>query len=75
MIDQGFELRSVSGSHHNYRLRVGEHEFSYTIPAHGKSINAVYVRRVLELIDEAISAQEKLEAASKEQDETGNGDE
>jgi predicted RNA binding protein YcfA (HicA-like mRNA interferase family) len=44
----GFELDSVSGSHHVFR----RNETIIPIPVHNTRVKIVYVKRVIELIEE-----------------------
>ena len=46
---EGFRLDRVTGSHHVFK---GE-GITFVIPVHGNRVKSVYVRRVIELIEEA----------------------
>ena len=44
---EGFYLERVTGSHHIFKYA----ETTFVIPVHNNSIKAIYVRKVLELIN------------------------
>ena len=46
---EGFYLDRVKGSHHVFKYA----ETSFVIPVHNNRVKAIYVRKVLELIDQA----------------------
>lgn len=48
----GFTLARVSGSHHLYEYESGEIWRQISIPVHGRKVKTIYVRKVIELIDE-----------------------
>jgi predicted RNA binding protein YcfA (HicA-like mRNA interferase family) len=45
---EGFVLDRISGSHHIFKRG----SVTFVIPTHGNKVKAVYVKRVLEIIDE-----------------------
>jgi len=48
LLGEGFVRDRVTGSHHVYsRGRI-----TFVIPVHGKSVRSVYVKRLIELIEE-----------------------
>ncbi len=46
---EGFYLDRVTGSHHIFKYA----ETTFVIPVHNNKVKAIYVRKVLELIDRA----------------------
>jgi predicted RNA binding protein YcfA (HicA-like mRNA interferase family) len=46
---EGFHLDKVKGSHHVFKYA----ETSFVIPVHNNRVKAIYVRKVLELIEQA----------------------
>jgi predicted RNA binding protein YcfA (HicA-like mRNA interferase family) len=49
LLQEGFALDRVAGSHHIFK-RVG---VTFVIPVHKNRVKSVYVKRVIELIEEA----------------------
>lgn len=49
LIGEGFVLDRVSGSHHVYCREA----VTFVIPVHGKRVKSVYVRRLIEIIEES----------------------
>lgn len=49
LLQEGFELDHVTGSHHIFK-RPG---ITFVIPVHNNRVKSVYVKRVIELIEEA----------------------
>jgi predicted RNA binding protein YcfA (HicA-like mRNA interferase family) len=49
LLQEGFELDRVAGSHHIFK-RVG---VTFVIPVHKNRVKSVYVKRVVEIIEEA----------------------
>ncbi len=47
LLDDGFVLDRVTGSHHIFR-RDG---ITFVIPVHKRKVKAIYVRRVLEILE------------------------
>ncbi|MBZ0278184.1 MAG: type II toxin-antitoxin system HicA family toxin [Anaerolineae bacterium] len=52
LVQFGFELMRVSGSHHIYRYSNDDLERKITVPLHGHKVKTVYVKQVIELLDE-----------------------
>jgi predicted RNA binding protein YcfA (HicA-like mRNA interferase family) len=48
-LQEGFDLDHVSGSHHIFKRP----EITFAIPVHNNRVKSVYVKRVIELIEEA----------------------
>jgi predicted RNA binding protein YcfA (HicA-like mRNA interferase family) len=48
----GFTLDRVSGSHHNFVVRIGDTTHRLTVPIHGQTVKTTYVKQVIEKIDE-----------------------
>lgn len=48
----GFKLERISGSHHVFRFSDDEQTQSISVPLHGRKVKTVYVRQVIELLDE-----------------------
>jgi len=46
---EGFELDRVTGSHHVFI----KGDITFVVPVHGSKVKAVYVRRVIELIEQS----------------------
>ena len=46
---EGFELDRITGSHHIFK-RLG---VTFVVPVHSNRVKSVYVKRVVELIEEA----------------------
>jgi predicted RNA binding protein YcfA (HicA-like mRNA interferase family) len=46
---EGFYLDRVKGSHHVFKYA----ETSFVVPVHNNKVKAIYVRKVLELIEQA----------------------
>lgn len=46
---EGFYLDRVTGSHHNFKYA----ETTFVIPVHNNRVKAIYVQKVLELIESA----------------------
>ena len=44
---EGFELERIGGSHHVFR----RDEIIFVIPVHNNKVKAVYVKRVIEIIE------------------------
>jgi predicted RNA binding protein YcfA (HicA-like mRNA interferase family) len=49
LLQEGFDLDRVTGSHHIFK-RPG---ITFAIPVHKNRVKSVYVKRVIELIEEA----------------------
>lgn len=49
LLQEGFRLDRVSGSHHIFKKA----HVTFVIPVHAKRVKSVYVKRVIELIEEA----------------------
>ena len=49
LTQEGFELDRVTGSHHIFK----KPGLTFVIPVHNNSVKSVYVKRVVELIEEA----------------------
>jgi predicted RNA binding protein YcfA (HicA-like mRNA interferase family) len=49
LLNEGFELKRVTGSHHVF-IRG---DLTFVIPVHANRVKSVYVKRVIELINEA----------------------
>jgi predicted RNA binding protein YcfA (HicA-like mRNA interferase family) len=49
LIQEGFELDRVAGSHHIFKGG----GVTFVIPVHNNRVKAVYVKRVIELIEQA----------------------
>jgi len=48
----GFTLERVSGSHHIYEYQRDDIWRQVVVPLHGRKVKKVYVRKVVEMIDE-----------------------
>ena len=48
----GFLLLRVSGSHHVYRYDDGQHIRNIVVPLHSRKVRTVYVREVIQMLDE-----------------------
>ena len=48
LLEQNFVLDRVSGSHHVFKRE----QVTFVIPVHKNQVKAVYVRRVIEIIEE-----------------------
>jgi predicted RNA binding protein YcfA (HicA-like mRNA interferase family) len=49
LVQEGFDLDRVTGSHHIFK-RTG---ITFVIPVHKNRVKLVYIKRVIELIEEA----------------------
>ena len=49
LLNEGFELKRVTGSHHVFTRE----DLTFVIPVHANRVKSVYVKRVIELINEA----------------------
>jgi predicted RNA binding protein YcfA (HicA-like mRNA interferase family) len=49
LLNEGFELKRVTGSHHIFVSG----ELTFVIPVHANRVKSVYVKRVIELINES----------------------
>lgn len=56
LLREGFRLDRVSGSHHIFK----KSGITFVIPVHGNRVKSVYVKRVIELIEEAKGKQDAL---------------
>lgn len=54
LLQEGFELDRVTGSHHIFKSGA----VTFVIPVHNNRVKAVYVRRVIELIEQAQGEEE-----------------
>jgi len=48
----GFTLARISGSHHIYEYDVGDIWKQVIVPLHGSKVKKIYVKKVVEAIDE-----------------------
>lgn len=48
----GFVLVRIVGSHHVFRLRIGDVEKSIVVPVHGRKVKFKYVKLVVNTVDE-----------------------
>jgi len=48
----GFTLARISGSHHIYEYDVGDLWKQVIVPLHGSKVKKIYVKKVVEAIDE-----------------------
>jgi predicted RNA binding protein YcfA (HicA-like mRNA interferase family) len=48
----GFSLARISGSHHIYEYEEGSVSRQIVVPLHGRKVKKVYVKKVVEMIDE-----------------------
>lgn len=55
----GFRLARVSGSHHIYEYEEGDTWKQVIVPLHGRKVKKIYVKKVVEAIDELFSEEEK----------------
>jgi predicted RNA binding protein YcfA (HicA-like mRNA interferase family) len=62
----GFKLARVSGSHHIYEYEEGDIWKQVIVPLHGRKVKKIYVKRVVEAIDELFSED------TDEQEDEGN---
>lgn len=53
LVDENFILERISGSHHVFRNK----DIIFVIPMHKNQVKTVYVKRVIELIEELRSKQ------------------
>ncbi len=65
----GFVLDRVSGSHHVFILRDGDTVHRIVVPIHGQRIKPVYVKQVIEKIDEIFPIEEGEESSEDVGDE------
>lgn len=61
----GFSLARTSGSHYIFEFDDGERFQQIVVPLHGRKVKKVYVRRVIEILDQLFP----VEAAPDEGDE------
>jgi predicted RNA binding protein YcfA (HicA-like mRNA interferase family) len=47
-----FKLARVSGSHHIYEYEEGDNWRQLVLPLHGRKVKRIYVKKVIEIIDE-----------------------
>jgi predicted RNA binding protein YcfA (HicA-like mRNA interferase family) len=57
----GFVLDRVSGSHHVFVFYDGETTHRIIVPIHGQQVKSVYVRQVIEKIDELFPVEVQAE--------------
>jgi predicted RNA binding protein YcfA (HicA-like mRNA interferase family) len=61
LLQFGFLLDRVSGSHHLYVYREGGVYRSIAIPLHGRKVKKVYVEKVTELLDQLFPIKEEAD--------------
>ncbi len=49
LLQEGFSLERITGSHHVFK----RNEITFAIPVHKNRVKSVYVKRVVELIEES----------------------
>lgn len=49
LLAEGFVLDRTTGSHHIFRREF----ITFVIPVHGKGVKAVYVKRLIEILEES----------------------
>ncbi len=49
LVQEGFLLERITGSHHIFK----RNEVTFVIPVHKNRVKSVYVRRVIEIIEES----------------------
>lgn len=49
LLREGFRLDSVTGSHHIFK----KSDVTFVIPVHANRVKSVYVKRVVELVEQA----------------------
>ena len=69
----GFTLIRSSGSHFHFRAKVDDTIFQVTVPLKRPYIKAVYIKRVLEVIDELISMSNDDEDDNNDDSSRDNG--
>jgi predicted RNA binding protein YcfA (HicA-like mRNA interferase family) len=52
---EGFVLDRVTGSHHIFR----KDEITFVVPVHNKKVKTIYVKRVIELIEQTENQEEE----------------
>jgi predicted RNA binding protein YcfA (HicA-like mRNA interferase family) len=57
----GFVLDRVSGSHHNFIVRIENKTHRLTVPIHGQAVKTAYVKQILEKIDELFPIESSTE--------------
>jgi predicted RNA binding protein YcfA (HicA-like mRNA interferase family) len=65
----GFSLDRVSGSHHVFILRDGEIIHRLVVPIHRQQVKSIYVKQILEKIDELFPPEEDEEGSEAGDDE------
>lgn len=63
LLNFGFRLDRVSGSHHLFRYDTGEQTVGIIIPVHGNHVKTHYVKDVLEVLDELFPEDRSANAA------------
>jgi predicted RNA binding protein YcfA (HicA-like mRNA interferase family) len=48
----GFRLARVSGSHHIFEFEDNKRSRQIVVPLHGRKVKRLYIRKVVELLDE-----------------------
>lgn len=51
MLAAGFELKHITGSHHTFHVKIGDRLEILVVPLNRPHIKAVYVKRVVALIE------------------------
>ncbi len=54
LLQEGFELDRITGSHHIFKSET----VTFVVPVHNNRVKTVYVKRVIELIEEAQGEEE-----------------
>lgn len=62
----GFILDRVSGSHHVFLLRTGEAVHRIVVPIHGQKVKPVYVKQVVQKLDELFPVEDREEVENDE---------
>lgn len=57
----GFMLARISGSHHIYEYEENDISRQIVVPLHGRKVKKVYVKKVIEMLDELFPEDEDTE--------------